>query len=59
MPMPFFINGEIKFQGKDMTSDEFYDYLAQGAEVSTSQPSPGDVMDMWDRILADGYLSLF
>lgn len=55
MPMPFFINGEIKFQGKDMTSDEFYDYLAQGAEVSTSQPSPGDVMDMWDRILADGY----
>ena len=55
VPMPFFINGEIKFQGKDMTSDEFYDYLAQGAEVSTSQPSPGDVMDMWDRILADGY----
>lgn len=55
MPMPFFINGEIKFQGKDMSFDEFYDYLANGAEVSTSQPSPGDVMDMWDRILSAGY----
>ena len=55
MPMPFFINGQVKFQEKDMTIDEFYDYLAGGAEVSTSQPSPGDVIDMWNRIFADGY----
>ena len=55
MPMPFFINGEIKFQYVDMSIKDFYDALAQNAEVSTSQPSPGDVMDLWNSILASGY----
>lgn len=55
MRMPFFINGEVKYQGTDMTVKEFYDALDAGAEVSTSQPSPGDVMDMWEGILGQGY----
>lgn len=55
MKMPFFINGELRFHGKDMTFEQFYQYLDEGAEVSTSQPSPGDVIDMWNKILADGY----
>ncbi len=55
MPMPFFINGEIKFQYVDMSLKDFYDALAQNAEVSTSQPSPGDVMDLWNSILDSGY----
>ena len=33
----------------------YYESLASGKDVTTSQPSPGDLMDMWDRILADGY----
>lgn len=55
MKMPFFINGELRFCGEDMTFEQFYRYLDEGAEVSTSQPSPGDVIDMWNKILADGY----
>ncbi|MCM1309350.1 MAG: DegV family protein [Butyrivibrio sp.] len=55
MKMPFFVNGELRFHGKDMTFEQFYRYLDEGAEVSTSQPSPGDVIDMWNGILADGY----
>ena len=55
MRMPFFINGEVKYQETDMTVKEFYDALDAGAEVSTSQPSPGDVMDMWEGILGQGY----
>lgn len=55
MKMPFFVNGELRFHGKDMTFEQFYQYLDEGAEVSTSQPSPGDVIDMWNKILADGY----
>ncbi len=55
MKMPFFINGELRFHGKDMTFEQFYRFLDEGAEVSTSQPSPGDVIDMWNKILADGY----
>ena len=55
MKMPFFIDGELKYQGVDMTVEQFYEALDEGVEVSTSQPSPGDVMDMWDGILAKGY----
>ncbi len=55
MKMPFFINGELKYQGTDMTVKQFYEALENGSDVSTSQPSPGDVMDMWDKILAQGY----
>ena len=55
MPMPFFVNGELKYQTETFTHAQFYDELAKGAEVSTSQPSPGDVIDMWNSILGKGY----
>lgn len=55
MPMPFFINGELTYQSESFTRKDFYGKLAEGADVSTSQPSPGDVMDMWDEILNKGY----
>lgn len=55
LPMPFFINGELKFQSAEMTHDKFYQCLEEGCEVSTSQPSPGDVMDAWNDILSQGY----
>lgn len=55
MPMPFFIDGELTYQSETFTSKDFYEKLAKGADVSTSQPSPGDVMDMWNDILNKGY----
>ncbi len=55
MPMPFFINGELTYESESFTKKDFYAKLAEGADVSTSQPSPGDVMDMWDSILEKGY----
>ena len=53
--MPFFINGELTYQSETFTRKDFYNKLAEGADVSTSQPSPGDVMDMWNDILSKGY----
>lgn len=55
MPMPFFIDGELIYQSETFTRKDFYEKLAIGADVSTSQPSPGDVMDMWNNILGQGY----
>lgn len=55
MPMPFFVNGELTYESESFTKKDFYAKLAEGADVSTSQPSPGDVMDMWDSILEKGY----
>lgn len=55
MPMPVIIDGETRFEGTNLTQEEFYESLTGGKEVSTSQPSPGDLMDMWDQILSSGY----
>lgn len=53
--MPVIIDGENYIQDVNLTSEMFYDALAKNKDVSTSQPSPGSVMDLWDSILNDGY----
>lgn len=55
LPMPFLINGEEYFEDINLTQEEFYEKLVSDAEVSTSQPSAGDVMAMWDKVLEEGY----
>lgn len=55
MRMPVIINGETFFEGVNLTQEEFYRRLEDGDDVSTSQPSPGDVMGLWDELLASGY----
>jgi DegV family protein with EDD domain len=55
MPMPIIVDGTIRFEGEDLTQEEFYESLSGGMDISTSQPSPGDLMDMWDHILDSGY----
>ena len=46
LPMPFYINGELFFEDITLTQEEFYQRLAEDADISTSQPSPGDVVDL-------------
>lgn len=53
LPMPVIIDGHTYFEGVDITADEFYKKQDSGAEITTSQPSPGDVTDMWDDLLKD------
>lgn len=53
LPMPFFINEELFFEDISLTQEEFYQKLAEDADISTSQPSPGEVMDMWDKVLKE------
>ncbi len=53
LPMPFFINGELYFEDITLTQAEFYEKLDQDADISTSQPAPGDVTDLWDELLKD------
>lgn len=55
LPMPVIIDGVTCYEGVDLTQEMFYDSLRGGKDVSTSQPSPGEVMGMWDQILAEGY----
>lgn len=51
IPMPFFVNEKIYFEDIDLTQPQFYQMLAEDANVSTSQPSPGDILDLWEDLL--------
>jgi len=53
LPMPFMIDGEEYFEDINLTQTEFYDKLAGGCDISTSQPSPEAVMKMWDMLLTE------
>ncbi|MCM1334225.1 MAG: DegV family protein [Bacteroides sp.] len=53
LPMPFIIDGKEYFEDVTCTYDEFFERLAAGAEVSTSQPSPGSLTELWDRVLTE------
>lgn len=49
--MPVIINGETRFQGESLSEDEFYRLLESDAEVHTSQPAPGQLLELWDELL--------
>lgn len=53
VPMPFMIDGETFEEDINLTQEEFYTRLADGADISTSQPSPDTVMNLWDRLLGE------
>ena len=36
-----------------LTQEKFYERLTQDADISTSQPSPGDVLDIWEKALEE------
>ena len=55
LPMPVIIEGDVFYEGKNITQEEYYGAMTSGKNVTTSQRSPGDVMDMWDGILKEGY----
>lgn len=52
---PIIIDGEVFYQETNLTQDEFYTQLAGDKDITTSMPSPGDVLDMWDKLLEEGY----
>lgn len=53
LPMPFMINEKTLFEEVDLTQDQFYQELEKGADISTSQPSPASVTDLWESLLKD------
>lgn len=53
LPMPFMIDNETYYEDITLTQSEFYEKLASGADVITSQPSPDSVMKLWDELLKE------
>ena len=53
LPMPFMIDGKEYFEDINLTQKEFYERLEDGSDISTSQPSPEAVMELWDQVLKE------
>lgn len=53
IPMPFFINEKMYLEGITLKQEEFYQWLKSDASISTSQPSPGETMGLWDSLLKE------
>ena len=53
IPMPFFIDGEQYFEDINLTQEEFYKKLQEDADISTSQPSVGELQEYFDKLLKD------
>lgn len=53
--MPIIINDETFYEGDTISEADFFAALSSDKQISTSQPSPGDVMDLWDQLLDNGY----
>jgi DegV family protein with EDD domain len=53
LPMPFFIDEKIYYEDITLTQEQFYEKLGADSDISTSQPSPGNVMELWEKILKE------
>ena len=51
VPMPFYINDELFYEDITLSQEEFYQKLEEDADIHTSQPSPADVMELWEELL--------
>ncbi len=51
--MPVLIDGTEYYEYDNLTSEQFYKFLEEDRDVKTSQPSPGNVMNLWENLLKD------
>lgn len=53
VPMPFTINGSDYLEDINLSQEQFYEKLSEGADVKTTMPSPGTLMDLWNEVLQE------
>lgn len=51
LKMPYMVNAREHWEYGDISYEKFFELLDTGAEVSTSQPSPSHLIEMWDKLL--------
>ena len=47
VPMPVTIDGQEYLETVDLDRDFFFRRLEEGAQIKTSQPSPGGLTELW------------
>lgn len=51
VPMPVLIDGEQYYEDLTLSQEQFYEKLKSNANISTSQPNPVDVGEIWAEAL--------
>ena len=56
VPIPFVVDGKSYREGVDITTEEFYHLLKTSSTFpSTSQPSIGEMMELYQKLADEGY----
>ncbi len=55
LPMPVIIDGKDYLEEISLTHAQLYQALHENREISSSQPSPASVLEMWEKIFSEGY----
>ena len=50
---PIIIDGKVFFEEENLTQEQFYGALESDKDITSSMPSPGDVMDLWNQLLKE------
>lgn len=53
LPMPFVIEGDTYYEDINLSQADFYERLKSDVEISTTEPSPDEVMKLWSRLLEE------
>ncbi len=53
LPMPFYFGEECYYEGINLTREDFFQRISTNETVTTSQPSPADVMQIWHDALKE------
>ena len=53
LPMPIIIDDKIHYEFVDIDPDTFFEKQAAGSVIKTSQPSFGELTDLWNKALKD------
>lgn len=51
LPMPFVVGANEYYEGVSCSYEHFFELLAAGEDVSTSQPSPEHIISLWEKVL--------
>ena len=52
LPMPVIIDGRTYYENQTINRETFYSAMEADSDISTSQPTPGDVLEIWKQALA-------
>lgn len=51
VPMPFIFNDEVYYEGVNLDQAKFYEIQASGTKITSSQPTIGDIIELWESLL--------